>query len=114
MDRIKGGAPCRQAPSSVPAKRSTTLLAAPSFDDWDRFRDGIGAIEVFLATAGIDDLFQVVGFHPDAVYADAEADDPANPAARAPPPAAPSRRAAARGPSGQACSSPSTHSLGRS
>ena len=41
---------------------------------------------MLLEQNGLDALFQVVGLHPDAVYAGAHANDPANAAARAPVP----------------------------
>ncbi len=68
------------------AARATTLVAAPRLEDWAAFREAVGKVEALIDAAGHADLFQVVGFHPRAVYAGADPDDPANAAARAPVP----------------------------
>lgn len=66
------------------SERSTTLLALPALEGWEALLDVVGATEQLLEDAGSEALFQVVGFHPDAVYEGAPPDDPANATARAP------------------------------
>lgn len=66
---------------------STTLLALPGWDDFDEFLDLTGAVEAFLEFAGIEELFQVVAFHPDWVAEGEDADDPAAGTNRSPVPA---------------------------
>ena len=61
---------------------ATTLVAVDV--DWDTLRDFVGATEALIEEGGLEELFQVVGFHPDAVYEGESPDDPANAAARAP------------------------------
>lgn len=63
-----------------------TTLVIVDVSDWGEFRDLVGSIEQLLEDGGLEELFQVVGFHPDAVYEGADPDDPANAAARAPVP----------------------------
>ena len=69
-----------------PEALSTTLIAAPTLTDYDDFLDAMGTIEALMEEVGAAPLVQLVGFHPDAVYADADPDDPANATARAPVP----------------------------
>ena len=69
-----------------PDELSTTLIAAPDLADYDDFLDAVGLVEALIDEVGAAPLVQVVGFHPDAIYADADPDDPANATARAPVP----------------------------
>lgn len=68
------------------AERSTTLLVARRLTDLEAFQEAVGGVEALIEAAGVEELFQVVGFHPEAVYDGADPDDPANAAARAPVP----------------------------
>ncbi len=68
------------------AERSTTLLLASHLTDLAAFQEAVGGVEALIDAAGVEELFQVVGFHPEAVYDGADPDDPANDAARAPVP----------------------------
>lgn len=68
------------------SERSTTLLLAPRLTDLEAFQEAVGGVEALIEAAGVEELFQVVGFHPEAVYEDADPADPANAAARAPVP----------------------------
>lgn len=67
-------------------KLSTTLIAAPAVPDYEHFLDAAGAVEHVIGLAGLEGMFQVVVFHPDAIYQDADPEDAANFAARAPVP----------------------------
>jgi hypothetical protein len=70
---------------AVPEDVDTTLLVLPEvltgFDDFANFLD---LVEVVLRTNGLAGVLQVASFHPDYVFADAEADDIANHTNRAP------------------------------
>lgn len=64
---------------------STTLLVVPSLlADWDDFLDVVAFAEDLLDETGDADLVQLVGFHPDYVFGDAPAGDPANATNRSP------------------------------
>ncbi len=65
---------------------STTLVATPAMKAYEDFLDAAGAVEHVLGLAELEGVFQVVVFHPDAVYEGADPQDPANYAARAPVP----------------------------
>lgn len=56
---------------------STTLIALPGWEDFDVFLDIAWGVEAFLDMAGVDELVQVVVFHPRWV---AEGEDPEDPA----------------------------------
>ena len=62
---------------------ATTLVAVPDVE-WEPFLELLGAVDALLEQGGLEELFQVVGFHPDAVYEGEDPSDPANAAARAP------------------------------
>ena len=70
---------------TAPEDTDTTLLITPevltNFDDFTNFLD---LVEVVLRTQGLVGELQVASFHPDYVFADAEADDIANHTNRAP------------------------------
>jgi len=67
-----------------PEQRSTTLIALPAWGSYTDFLDLLGSLDALLNHAQATGIVQVVGFHPEAVFADEPADDPANYAARAP------------------------------
>lgn len=69
-----------------PDQVSTTLVLTPTLTDYEEFLDAVGAVDAVLEGQGAGPLVQVLAFHPDAVYADADPDDPANAAARSPVP----------------------------
>ena len=63
----------------------TTLLVIPDvLTDFDDFTDFLDLAEVVLRTHGLTGILQVASFHPDYVFADADADDVANCTNRAP------------------------------
>jgi hypothetical protein len=63
----------------------TTLLVFPEgLGDFSEFMGFVGALEEFLADSGADYYLQLAHFHPDYVFADADADDPANATNRSP------------------------------
>ncbi|MCF8177897.1 MAG: DUF1415 domain-containing protein [Sulfuritalea sp.] len=63
----------------------TTLLITPDvLVDFDDFTDFLDLAEVVLRTQGLTGILQVASFHPDYVFADADADDVANCTNRAP------------------------------
>ena len=70
---------------AAPADVDTTLLITPrvltNFADFSNFLD---LVEVVLRAQGLVGVLQVASFHPDYVFADAEADDIANHTNRAP------------------------------
>ena len=66
---------------------STTLIALPGWDDFDEFLEVIGGLEAFLEVAGVEELIQVVAFHPHWVAQDEAPDDPASATNRSPVPA---------------------------
>lgn len=53
---------------------------------YDALLDVLGHLDVLLEAANAAGVIQAVGFHPLAVFEDADPDDPANYAARAPMP----------------------------
>ncbi len=69
----------------APADVDTTLLITPraltDFADFSKFLD---LVEVVLRAQGLVGVLQVASFHPDYVFAEAEADDIANHTNRAP------------------------------
>lgn len=63
----------------------TTLLITPDvLKNFDDFIDFLDLAEVVLRTQGLNGILQVASFHPDYVFADADADDVANCTNRAP------------------------------
>ena len=69
----------------APEQVDMTLLMTPGvLADFDEFTDFLDLVEVVLRTDGLAGVLQVASFHPDYVFADAEADDVANYTNRAP------------------------------
>ena len=69
----------------APEDVDTTLLITPDvLTDFGSFTDFLDLVEVVLRTQGLVGILQVANFHPDYVFADAEADDLANYTNRAP------------------------------
>ncbi len=70
---------------AAPEEVDTTLLIVPEvLADFGDFTDFLDLVEVVLRTQGLGGVLQVASFHPDYVFADAEADDIANHTNRAP------------------------------
>ena len=70
---------------TAPDETDTTLLITPEvLTDYDEFTNFLDLVEVVLRTQGLVGVLQVASFHPDYVFADAEADDIANHTNRAP------------------------------
>ncbi len=70
---------------TAPEETDTTLLITPDvLTDFDDFTNFLDLAEVVLRTQGLVGVLQVASFHPDYVFADAEADDIANHTNRAP------------------------------
>ena len=70
---------------AAPEDVDTTLLITPDvLTDFGDFTDFLDLVEVVLRTQGLGGVLQVASFHPDYVFADAEADDIANHTNRAP------------------------------
>jgi hypothetical protein len=70
---------------AAPEEVDTTLLITPDvLIDFADFTDFLDLVEVVLRTQGLGGVLQVASFHPDYVFADAEADDIANHTNRAP------------------------------
>jgi hypothetical protein len=68
-----------------PAQVDMTLLMTPDvLTDFDEFTDFLDLVEVVLRTHRLSGILQVASFHPDYVFADAEADDIGNYTNRAP------------------------------
>ncbi len=68
-----------------PEEVDTTLLMTPEMlADFADFVDFLDLVEVVLRSQGLAGVLQVASFHPDYVFADAEADDIANYTNRAP------------------------------
>jgi hypothetical protein len=68
-----------------PADVDMTLLMTPDvLTDFDEFTDFLDLVEVVLRTHRLSGILQVASFHPDYVFADAEADDIGNYTNRAP------------------------------
>ena len=72
--------------AATPAEQiETTLLITPHMlGEFSVFVDFLDLVNVVLKTQGYEGRFQVASFHPDYVFADAEADDIANYSNRAP------------------------------
>lgn len=69
----------------APDEVDMTLLMTPSaLTDFDDFIDFLDLVEVVLRSHGLVGILQVASFHPDYVFADADADDIANHTNRAP------------------------------
>ena len=70
---------------TAPEDVDMTLLMTPEvLTDFADFTDFLDLVEVVLRTQGLVGILQVASFHPDYVFADAEADDIANYTNRAP------------------------------
>jgi len=70
---------------AAPEDTDTTLLITPGvLTDFDDFTNFLDLAEVVLRTQGLVGVLQVASFHPDYVFADAEAGDIANHTNRAP------------------------------
>jgi hypothetical protein len=70
---------------TAPEDVDTTLLITPRvLTDFDDFSNFLDLVEVVLRAQGLIGVLQVASFHPDYVFADAEADDIANHTNRAP------------------------------
>ena len=70
---------------TTPEDVDTTLLITPRvLTDFDDFSNFLDLVEVVLRAQGLVGMLQVASFHPDYVFADAEADDIANHTNRAP------------------------------
>jgi hypothetical protein len=70
---------------AAPEEIDTTLLITPEvLTDFADFTNFLDLVEVVLRTQGLAGVLQVASFHPDYVFADAEADDIANYTNRAP------------------------------
>lgn len=70
---------------AAPEDADTTLLITPDvLTDFGDFTNFLDLAEVVLRTQGLVGILQVASFHPDYVFADAEADDIANHTNRAP------------------------------
>lgn len=77
-----------EAVALVQGPHETTLLALPgaALADFEDLLDALDAAEDTLDRTGHGDAVQLVGFHPDYRFADAEPDDPANGTNRSPTP----------------------------
>jgi len=77
-----------EADTLLEGAASTTLLVVPGevLADFEDFLDAVAWAEALFEETGHADDLQVVGFHPDYVFGDAEggADDPANATNRSP------------------------------
>ena len=70
---------------TAPEDVDTTLLITPDvLIDFDDFANFLDLVEVVVRTQGLAGVLQVASFHPDYVFADAEAGDIANHTNRAP------------------------------
>jgi uncharacterized protein len=68
-----------------PAQESTTLVICPNaLADFDHFNDFLGDLEDNLEDTGLATLVQLVGFHPDYRFQDADPNDAANYTNRSP------------------------------
>lgn len=64
---------------------ATTLLIFPNAsEDFMEFLGLVDAAEDWIAAAGLEGIYQVASFHPNYLFADAPADDPANYTNRSP------------------------------
>lgn len=63
----------------------TTLWLLPQLDnDFEAFLNHAGFAQQIIALAGYSGIYQIANFHPDYVFADSHADDPANYTNRSP------------------------------
>ncbi|MFT4978947.1 MAG: hypothetical protein ACI8S6_004857 [Myxococcota bacterium] len=67
-----------------PEEVATTLLLAPGAGGFEETLDLVEAAEGLVEAMGLSEAVQLVAFHPDYVFADATADDPANHTNRSP------------------------------
>jgi hypothetical protein len=67
------------------SQTETNVLVFPEgLADFEDFLGFVGALEEFLSESGGDYYVQLAHFHPDYVFADVPADDPANATNRSP------------------------------
>ena len=68
-----------------PYQAETSLFIVPEgLDDFETYLQLLAVAEEALDAAGLDGVLQLASFHPDYVFADAAADDPANYSNRSP------------------------------
>ena len=68
-----------------PERAETALFVVPQgLGEFDTYLDLLAAAEAALEAAGLAGILQLASFHPDYVFADATADDPANYTNRSP------------------------------
>ena len=74
--------------ASTPAGEleTTLVIVEHLLGDFDAFNDYLDIAEALIEARGLTGVIQLATFHPDYVFADAEADDPANATNRAPHP----------------------------
>jgi hypothetical protein len=71
--------------ASAPEDADTTLLITPEvLNDFGDFTNFLDLVDVVLRAQGLVGVLQVASFHPDYLFAEAEADDIANHTNRAP------------------------------
>ena len=72
--------------ASTPARELETTLVVVEhlLGDFDAFNDYLDIAEALIEVLGLTGVIQLATFHPDYVFADAEAGDPANATNRAP------------------------------
>ncbi len=63
---------------------TTILICTHALTDFDNYWEFTGACENALAEAGLDGTLQLATFHPNYLFADTDADDPANRTNRSP------------------------------
>lgn len=73
---------------------TTLLILSAGLEDFLDFNDRFGELEDWLDEVGLNEQFQLVGFHPAYLFAGAAADDPGNFANRSPYPVVQILRAA--------------------
>jgi len=66
------------------AIETTLLVLTEAFDVFDDFNQFLDLAEALLDSLGYEGVFQLATFHPDYVFADSGADDPANCSNRSP------------------------------
>lgn len=64
---------CEHLVSAPPEAVDTSLVVVPgAWADWEDFLDAVAALEDLVLATQLDDRLQIVGFHPDYVFADSE------------------------------------------
>ena len=74
----------RLASTSASELETTLVVVEHLLGDFDAFNDYLDIAEALIEARGLTGVIQLATFHPDYVFADAEADDPANATNRAP------------------------------